>query len=235
MEVGHPAQVRGDRILSPRLQTALRPSLGPGVLFPLRCKKRFLRQASLRERKTCPGASFLLFFLSFLDVSGRKALTSNKGPNHLCFANFSPRGARRTGLWPGPAVNPPQDRLLISCLKRCAGRLSCRLGGFGSRAPLGSGQLCLASPARVVCDGWLRQVSRRRVGAGARRQGVKVWENSNHQKSRRNSGKRREGGGCGRCFGTSFAPLRSRVCSRRSAFLSLFFSDSVRNLAKLKC
>lgn len=56
---------RGDQILSPSLQTALRPSLRPGVLFPLRCKKRFLRQASLRKGKTCPDSSFFFFFFLF--------------------------------------------------------------------------------------------------------------------------------------------------------------------------
>lgn len=76
-----------------------------------------------------------------------------------------------------------------------------------------SGQLCLASPACVVCDGWLRQVSKRRVGAGARRQGVKVQENNNHQKSRRNSWKRREGGGCCRCFRDQFCTFEVSLLS----------------------
>lgn len=39
---------------------------------------------------------------------------------------------------------------------------------------------------------------------------------------------------CCRCFGTNFAPLRSEL-ALSGAVLFFFFSDSVRNLAKLKC
>lgn len=143
------------------------------------------------ERKDLSRSLFFFLFSShsFLLVSGHDVSTSNKRPNHLCLEIFPPGHVKASSLTlVGCQTSAGQTAYLMSEETRRAAKLS---SGRFLALELLSAPVSSVSPPQPVwfCDGWLCRVSRRRVGAGVQRRGVKVRENNNQQKSRAIFGK----------------------------------------------